>query len=107
MNLDAIPLEAILKGLGQTGVGGVLFGVLFGLAAVIKAWRGTVTETSLSARVAALEGKVIGLEADLERVKKNYHDMRWQRDKARLRVYALEMKHGEPITEWEADKEDT
>ncbi len=115
-----LDITSILKAAGAlTGSGGLVLGILYGLAALVKAWRDPSRQlvqteaTVLQKQLSDVQLELAGLKAQLEEVRKEVehyrdqkYDMRYQRDKARAKLYALELKHGEPLTEWPPDPEE-
>jgi hypothetical protein len=94
---------AVAKG----GVGAVVLSVLYGLSLIINAWRGgnvaQQARTDLAGQVAAMRAELSVVKADLADLTNQLYGMRYQRDQARLRVNALEEKHGQALTTWPSD----
>lgn len=105
---DPAGMDTVLKALGYTGGGTLL--VLLGAFV-----RGLLTGTTvqerelrdgLAERVNKLEARIDKLEQQLRTMTDRYHDMRYQRDQARVRVNLLEARHNEPLTTWPDDPPD-
>ena len=103
---------------GVTGGAGMLLALLYGLTALFRAWRdpaakiwqsesaGMKTQLGeLREQLAALKTLVTALSTELEAVKKNRQDLRYQRDRARVLAESLALRHAETVPSWEEDPE--
>lgn len=106
--MTGVDLSAFLPLIVKSTGAAVVLAALFGLSYVITAWRGgTVSEQRVSdmqKRLTDVEARLSTAEGRIGRLTHQVHDMRFQRDQARVRVEFLELTHGvEPRTIWAPD----
>ncbi|THF69988.1 hypothetical protein E7T06_09540 [Deinococcus sp. Arct2-2] len=101
-------LAAVLPLIAKSGAATVVIALLFGLSHVIREWRGgSVSEQKehdTQQQLAETEARLNVAEARVVALAQQNHDLRYQRDSARVRLEFLELKHAEqPRSVWAAD----
>lgn len=108
MDLDVSSLlPAITKSAGAT----LALAVLIGLSYVIREWRGgTASErgrADMTKRLEDVEARLKAAEDRIEALTRTAHDLRYQRDQARVYAESLELRYGhEPVKVWPPDEEE-
>lgn len=108
MDLDP---TALLPALTKSTVATIAFAVLIGLSYVIREWRGgTASErgrADMTKRLEDVEARLKAAEDRIEALTRTAHDLRYQRDQARVYAEALELRYGhEPVKVWPPDEEE-
>lgn len=103
-------LTAVLPLIAKSGAATVVIALLFGLSHVIREWRGgSVSEQKehdTQQQLAEAESRLELAEERVLKLAQQNHDLRYQRDQARVRLEFLELKYGEqPRSVWPTDGE--
>lgn len=101
-------LTALLPALGKSTAAVIILAVSFGLGHLITAIRGGKVsadeKASITERLSSLEEWRVKAERRIERLTKQFHDMRSQRDQARNYAQFLELTyHHDPPRKWPDD----
>ena len=110
--MDAVSFSEVLAAVAKGGPPAFIIAIFYGAAVLVREVRGGKAGeqekahlagkiSQLEAQVAALTSGMARMEHELEVALDLIHSMRYQRDRARVRVEYLEQLHGtEPRTEW-------
>jgi hypothetical protein len=106
--MTATDLAAVLPLIAKSGAATVVIALLFGLSHVIREWRGGSVseqkEQGTQQQLAETEARLNVAEARVLTLAQQNHDLRYQRDSARVRLEFLELKYGEqPRSVWPVD----
>ena len=107
MDLD---LTSLLPAITKSAAATIAFAVLIGLSYVIREWRGgnasEKERADVSKRLEDVEARLKAAEDRIEGLMNTNHDLRRQRDQARVYGEALELRYGHtPVKVWPPDEE--
>ncbi|MDB5044441.1 MAG: hypothetical protein JWQ08_491 [Deinococcus sp.] len=108
--MSGFDLTAVLPLLAKSGAATIIIALLVGLSHVIREWRGGSVseqkEQDIQHQLTETEARLKLSEELALRLAQQNHDLRYQRDQARVRLEFLELKHGEqPRSVWPSDAE--